>query len=259
MLVVAVLAMVGGLHVARPDVARAHPLPPGVVADDSISPLFATIDSVTPSDGLEGIDLTLYGSIAHVDLAVPRGREVVVLGYSGEPYQRITDRGAVQLNLASPTLYTNRAVDGTSEGPIPPVDAEPRWSTLTYGGSTDWHDHRLHWMAPGEPSTFEGTDVVAVFSLELVVDGEPVSVEASLRRRPNVSMSRYLVALPGFESLPSKPDRRVPAALLVGCGVLLLGAGGAFAVTRGRKHLAGGSASGAGRPHIRGRARRPRR
>jgi hypothetical protein len=129
-----------------------------------------------------GVSVEVVGGDSFLSLAVERGVEVVVLGYEGEEYLRVLADGTVERNTRSPASYLNddryAAVDLPPElVGADPTELEPEWERVAGGGAYAWHDHRIHWMAPGAPphvargDTFDWSGPV-----ELVVDGQPVSV-----------------------------------------------------------------------------------
>jgi hypothetical protein len=76
---------------------------------------------------------------------------VVVLGYGGEPYLRVTAT-AVAENALSQTTYLNRSLFADSI-PTAPADAgvPPDWRPAGTTGTARWHDHRIHWMGQARP------------------------------------------------------------------------------------------------------------
>jgi hypothetical protein len=99
-----------------------------------------------------------------VELRVAPGHEVVVLGYSGEPYLRFTADGGVEENVRSPASYLNRTTNTT--GTLPrgyDASAAPRWVARSSGRVWRWHDHRAH-HATGEHGG-------KPFTIPIVVDG----------------------------------------------------------------------------------------
>src|SRR5215475_2858828 len=103
-----------------------------------------TLSALTPS--VPGVSLTVIENGSKLELSNSTGTEVVVAGYSGEPYARVGPAG-VFLNDNSPATYLN--ADRYSTVPVPPgVDpkAQPRWRQVSADGLFRWHDHRVHWM-----------------------------------------------------------------------------------------------------------------
>jgi hypothetical protein len=81
------------------------------------------------------------------------GPEVVVLGYSGEPYLRVGPLGVFQ-NINSPSSYLNRTRNASFLVP-PGLATDPgtvaNWQKVSAGQVVRWHDHRIHWMGAGPP------------------------------------------------------------------------------------------------------------
>jgi len=103
------------------------------------------IVSVRPQ--VDGLRVALLANGTRLEVENRGAREVVVLGYAGEPYRRLGPDGAY-VNLASPSL----AVD---EGrPVPASDAAPsapRWRKEHDEPVARWHDHRVHWTGSARP------------------------------------------------------------------------------------------------------------
>ncbi len=77
---------------------------------------------------------------------------VVVDGYQGEPYVRISPDGTVEVNERSPSFYLNQ--DRFAEASVPDSadpDAPPDWQLVDESGQYTWHDHRSHYMGSGTP------------------------------------------------------------------------------------------------------------
>jgi hypothetical protein len=77
--------------------------------------------------------------------------EVIVGGYGGEPYLRVTTAGVWQNDLSA-TGYLNQSlfVD-TSALNGKPASAAPTWRRTGLAGTARWHDHRIHWMGVSRP------------------------------------------------------------------------------------------------------------
>jgi hypothetical protein len=155
------------------------------------------ITSVTPAP--PGVTLRLIAAGDRLELSNSSSRTIIVQGYDGEPYLRITST-AVEQNLRSAATYINATRDGRT--PIPPtVDprAEPSWQRVADQPRYTWHDHRTHWMgdtlpaavraAPGQPH------LIAQWELPLTYGGTPVTVAGTLRWVPAPSPWPWLAVI----------------------------------------------------------------
>jgi hypothetical protein len=88
-----------------------------------------------------------------IELTDTGAAEVVVSGYGGEPYLRVTAAGVWQNDL-SPTGYLNQSlfVD-TAAITGKPASVAPSWRRIGHTGTVRWHDHRIHWMGVSRPPT----------------------------------------------------------------------------------------------------------
>lgn len=81
--------------------------------------------------------------------------DVVVLGYSGEPYLRVGPAGVFE-NTHSPAVYMNApSSPATTSTTLPRVadpSAPPSWRRISGGRSTTWHDRRTRWEGPSPDS-----------------------------------------------------------------------------------------------------------
>jgi hypothetical protein len=162
------VALVVGVGVAGP--AAADPPAP--------TDFRSVVDRVEPAT--DAVDIEIVGGDSFLRVDVERGHEVVVEGYRGEPYLRIDAGGEVERNTRSPATYVNESRDGTVDPPADAdIGAEPQWERVAGGGSYAWHDHRIHWMQPGDPDVERG-DVVQRWTVGLTVDGRRTSVDGRL-------------------------------------------------------------------------------
>jgi hypothetical protein len=98
-----------------------------------------------------GLDLDVVDLGDRLQLTNTGDRDVVVLGYEGEPYLRVGPQGVFE-NVRSPAHFLNRT--RLNPPPVPPSassDAAPRWRKTSGGTSVAWHDHRAHWMSASSP------------------------------------------------------------------------------------------------------------
>lgn len=140
---------------------------------------------VIDAEPAPGVELRVLGGDSFIEIVVDEGTEVTVLGYEDEPYVRIDADGTVSVNRNSPAKYLNE--DRYQDVVVPAnadADASPDWEVVADEGTYAWHDHRTHWMNPDTlpPSLDDRSQIqlVNTWELELVVDGEPVTVQGEL-------------------------------------------------------------------------------
>ncbi|KAA0233380.1 MAG: hypothetical protein EDR02_13550 [Actinobacteria bacterium] len=141
--------------------------------------------SISDTEPAPGVELQVLGGDSFIEIVVDEGTEATVLGYEGEPYVRIDADGTVSVNRNSPARYLNE--DRYQDVAVPAnadADAQPEWEVVADDGTYAWHDHRTHWMVPDTlpPSVGDRSQVHLVneWELDLVVEGEPVTVHGEL-------------------------------------------------------------------------------
>ena len=140
------------------------------------------ITTISPS--VDGLSFQTYNFDDGVRLQNDTGKEVVVIGYDGEPYVRISADGLVEVNLNSPSYYLNEDRFANAEVPASAdPEAAPEWETVGSSGRLEFHDHRIHWMAQGTPPQVkdEGERTkVFDWTVPMVVDGKPTEIAGEL-------------------------------------------------------------------------------
>jgi hypothetical protein len=118
-------------------------------------------------------------------------RDVIVLGYDGEPYLRVGPRGVFE-NRRSPAVYLNRT--RTASTPVPASadpTADPEWRRIDGGTTVRWHDHRTHWMGRTDPPAVQAdpgaTHVIQPFVVQLRYGNEKIVVKGDVRWVPGPS------------------------------------------------------------------------
>jgi hypothetical protein len=138
--------------------------------------------SVTPE--VPGLHVRILQFGDELELVNDTGTDVLVPGYSDEPYLRIGPDG-VWRNARSPATYINLDRFGRVELPGDADSAaDPEWAQVSTEPRYVWHDHRTHWMSEGllppqvaaDPSrshtVFEWTVPLRHGETEVAVDGE---------------------------------------------------------------------------------------
>ncbi|OLB80440.1 MAG: hypothetical protein AUI14_06800 [Actinobacteria bacterium 13_2_20CM_2_71_6] len=110
---------------------------------------------------------------------------VIVYGYLGEPYLRVTATG-VEENQVSPSTYLNRSLFADS---VPTggqaADVAPAWHQTASVGRTQWHDHRIHWMGQARPPAVNADPTrphqVGTWVVHAAADGVAFDIHGTLR------------------------------------------------------------------------------
>ena len=123
---------------------------------------------------VDGVRVRLVDDGTRIELDAG-DHEVVVLGYEGEPYLRIDERGVFE-NRRSPATYLNRSLDGDTPPPDADAGAEPVWVRVASGTTVRWHDHALH-VPPGQRA---GTRSESRWARPLEVDGAAVELRGRI-------------------------------------------------------------------------------
>ena len=144
-IVLSVMAAAAGLCLAASP-ASAHS-----VSGVSATNFHTSLKSVTPDR--PGLEVKVVEAGSRLQVENRTGTEVVVFGYKDEPYLRIGPDGVFQNKLSTATY-----INATREGQDPPDSAknakvgDADWEKLSSEPVARWHDHRIHWMLPTDPS-----------------------------------------------------------------------------------------------------------
>lgn len=156
----------------------------------------SNVDRVVVGDGsndaepmdVPGVTWRIRALDSYLEVTNETAQELVVTGYEGEPYLRIT-RDRVLVNRNSPALYLNN--DRFAETSVPAgvgPDAEPDWVEEGSGPTYRWHDHRVHWMAqtlPPQAKTDPSTaHIIQNWSVPFTLNGEQFATLGTLRWVP---------------------------------------------------------------------------
>jgi hypothetical protein len=166
---------------------------------------------------IPGVTWAIYGGDELLEVTNTTDVEVVILGYpqnDPEPYLRVGPQGVFR-NLSSPATYVNEDRYGDAQVP-PHLDnsTPPDWEQVSDGTSAAWHDHRIHFMAPGlhpaitDPSV--ETVVYEEWRVPFLHDGQEHFVVGDLRWVPGPSPLPWLaiglvLCLPALAGLRTAP------------------------------------------------------
>jgi hypothetical protein len=140
---VAAAALAALLAPATPAAAHGADAPDGTdyrVAVTALSPAPTGLTARTVEAG------------ARLEITNRTGRDIVVVGYSGEPYLRIGPAGVYE-NSRSPATYLNRTLAGDTRltAEADPA-AAPVWRKVSADRSARWHDQRTRWLESDPPA-----------------------------------------------------------------------------------------------------------
>ena len=182
---------------------------------------------------LPGVTVRPLEAGQRIQLSNTSGQEVVVLGYSGEPYLRIGPHGVLE-NTRSPATYLNRTAKLTSTVEVPPAanaESPPVWRQVSSGTTWAWHDHRAHWMGAEDPPQVQAAPgqehLIQNWTIPLRQGSQEVTVSGDLRWVPGPSPWPWLaaaaaLALATAALIARSGSRRWPAALAAAVAVVLL-------------------------------------
>jgi len=179
-----VVILLGALFSALAVLAAASPAAAHTGTLPDANYYSSTITSVTPA--VSGLDFSLLKNGESITLTNHTGQTVIVLGYTGEDYLRITPTG-VDENVNSLSSFLNGSLiisglpqelgQGAQQKP-------PQWKHVSNTPSYTWHDHRMHWMAQQRPPVVAAdprhAHKVFDWSMSLTADDRPVTVRGTL-------------------------------------------------------------------------------
>jgi hypothetical protein len=156
---------------------------------------------------LEGVQFRVLANDALLEVENRSGKELVIYGYSDEPYLRIGPDGVFR-NLNSPASYINNERFGNVEVPENvSASAEPRWEKVAGEPKFAWHDHRIHWMAqalPGQVAANAGARTIKIFdwTVPFKIDDQSYAVNGTLNWVRPASPAPWLLGGLAATSLP---------------------------------------------------------
>ncbi len=176
---------------------------PAALAHQGSPNFLSRVDGIDPA--VAGVTVEVLNRDDRLLLHNTSGEEVLIEGYSEEPYARIDADGTVWVNKDSEAYYLNEERDGQVEVP-PDADSEgePRWEQISRTGRFEWHDHRMHWMSESDPEAVKDKDVrTKVFDWEVPIEvgGQSGAIAGALFWTPVASSGLPLPAIFAFAAL----------------------------------------------------------
>ena len=144
-----------------------------------------------------GLDVEIVDITGTVRVGWHGEGQLVIFGYEGEPYLRLSPSG-VERNSRSPATYLNQ--DRYANVAVPAsadAKAEPEWAFLGSDPVVQWHDHRNHWMTtipPTQVTNDRGSTHVIFERWEIAVsiDGRDATIAGELTWVPPPRTLRWL-------------------------------------------------------------------
>jgi hypothetical protein len=140
------------------------------------------VDAIAPRSA--GVTVEVLNRDDRLLLHNTSGKDVVILGYDGEPYARVLADGTVEVNTDSKAYFLNQDRFANVEVPAG-ADSQgaPRWKQISRTGRFEWHDHRAHWMGTGTPPQVRDEGVrtkVFEWSVPIELGGEQGAIGGTL-------------------------------------------------------------------------------
>jgi hypothetical protein len=158
----------------------------------------SAITAIEPS--VPGLVLAVTKAGESLTLTNHTGKTVVVIGYAGEDYLRLTPTG-VDENIASLSSSLNGSliIEGLPQKQEQPNQQRPKWRHASHQPTFTWHDHRIHWMAQQRPAVVAAdphhAHKVFDWKIPLTVNGEPVTVNGELDWKGIPGLSMFVIVL----------------------------------------------------------------
>jgi hypothetical protein len=190
-----------------------------------------TIRGIEPS--VSGVHVSVVLESTKLQLVNTSSQPVTVLGYSDEPYLRVTSSGVFE-NQKSPAVFLNQSFIPTGTAPKQySATATPKWVRISNGNTARWHDHRSHWMG-GTPEVVRRDPthshvVLTNWSVPLLVGKAPAAIHGDATWIPGPSPSPYYLlalALAALVLLAARRALRITwaaaLAVVIGTGIVTI-------------------------------------
>jgi hypothetical protein len=131
----------------------------------------------------KGITARIVGGDDRLEITRTSAREVVIMGYGGEPYLRLDAAGTWE-NRNSPAVALNDTRRTSAAVPAAAAKIAPDWVQTGTGTSVVFHDHRAHWMASQPPAKVRADpsreQTLYAWSVPVSVDGSAAEIRGEL-------------------------------------------------------------------------------
>jgi hypothetical protein len=162
-------------------------------AGDPFANYVTEVTGIKPA--LPGVTATAPRDGADIEVTNTTATPLIVLGYQGEPYLKITDHGVWQ-NQLSPATYLNREYSIDSIPGSVDTHKAPEWKNLSDGSTARWHDHRIHWMGAVEPPDVAGDKghphLIKSWQIGLEYGTRKADIDGTLSWQPTSPWGLYL-------------------------------------------------------------------
>jgi hypothetical protein len=158
----------------------------------------SAITAIQPS--IPGLVLAVTKAGESLTLTNQTGKTVIVIGYAGEDYLRITPTG-VDENIASLSSSLNGSliIEGLPQKQDQQNQQRPKWRHVSDRPTFTWHDHRIHWMASQRPPVVardpHHAHKVFTWKIPLTVNGQPVTVHGELDWKGSPGLTTFVIVL----------------------------------------------------------------
>jgi len=157
----------------------------------------STVTGIVPP--VPGLAVVAHGGGESVTLTNRTGKQVVVLGYSGEDYLRF-DSSGVAVNSNSLTASLN--ADGGRSAPPAALSGKAKlpakWRPIASTNTFTWQDFRTQWSAERRPPIVSADPharhQVFAWAMELTVDSQPTLVRGNVTWIGTPGSSRIALA-----------------------------------------------------------------
>lgn len=130
-----------------------------------------------------GLTARVVGGDDRLEITRTTAKEVVIMGYGGEPYLRLDAQGTWE-NRNSPAVALNDVRQTSEAIPAAATKIAPDWVQTGTGTSVVFHDHRAHWMASRPPAKVRADPsqerVLYDWSVPVAVDGTAGEITGDL-------------------------------------------------------------------------------